>query len=218
MEQYWDLQDALDYGETLWDESSNQSPALIVHAPRDADRWWRYAIPRHEGPSSFERPFGRREAPQRQEGQDHRHPILGSGGKNMTAIKGELGGPQHPRRHYFSRYNEWLKLPDCNMEPGADESNRPGKRRSAGSAPPGDMPESREDSRPRRIRSRFLRADAIADTREIQTQLSSRRRNPAPRELGSTRPGETRSVFSCRGDPRSRCMKTTEELNGQRGG
>ena len=44
VEQYRDLQDALDYGEVLWDESPNQSPTLIVHVPRDADRWWRYAI------------------------------------------------------------------------------------------------------------------------------------------------------------------------------
>ena len=48
----------------------------------------------------------------------------------MTALRGKLGGSQHPRRHYFSRYNEWLKLPDRNMEPGADESNRPGRRLS----------------------------------------------------------------------------------------
>ena len=44
MEQYRDLQDALDHGEVLWDESPNQSPTLIVHAPRDANRWWRYVI------------------------------------------------------------------------------------------------------------------------------------------------------------------------------
>ena len=44
MEQYRDLQDALDHGEVLWDESPNQSPTLIVHAPRDAGRWWRYVI------------------------------------------------------------------------------------------------------------------------------------------------------------------------------
>ena len=48
----------------------------------------------------------------------------------MTALRGELGGSQHPRRHYFSRYNEWLKLPDYNIEPGADESNRPGRQLS----------------------------------------------------------------------------------------
>ena len=43
--QYRDLQDALDYGEVLWDESPNQSPTLVVHTPRDADRWRRYADP-----------------------------------------------------------------------------------------------------------------------------------------------------------------------------
>ena len=48
----------------------------------------------------------------------------------MTALRGELGGSQHPRRHYFSRYNEWLKLPDRNMEPGTDESDHPGRRLS----------------------------------------------------------------------------------------
>ena len=41
----------------------------------------------------------------------------------MTALGGELGGSQHPRRHYFSRYNEWLK--PLGRKPAADESNRP---------------------------------------------------------------------------------------------
>ena len=48
----------------------------------------------------------------------------------------------------------------------------------------------------------------------FQVAVRIRRRRSLDR-LGR---GKTRSVFSYRGDPRSRCMKTAEELNEQRGG
>ena len=52
-------------------------------------------------------------------------------GIEMTVLRGELGGSQHPRRHYFSRYNVWLKLPGYNIEPDANESNLSGRRKPA---------------------------------------------------------------------------------------